>query len=122
MIDGTEAHAYISGCMNGRPHLNFPAFDAARDKLRNAGYVPISPADLDRATEGWGLLPPLGLILTEQQRLNFLRRDLVVISGLIRVRGDFLFMLKGWEASGGAPAEIALAKFMGLGVVYEEDH
>lgn len=120
-VSDTDARGYISGGMHGHPRLNFKAFDTARDHLHAQGYVPISPADLDRVAEGWAFYPPEGLVLSDQQRLNFLMRDLQVIAGLVRIRGDFIYMLKGWESSKGAPAEKALAEFMGLGVVFETD-
>ena len=39
---------YIAGPMRGKYKWNFPAFDYARDKIKNAGYHVVSPADLDR--------------------------------------------------------------------------
>ena len=39
---------YIAGKMRGIPYYNFPAFDAARDRLRECGFSVVSPADLDR--------------------------------------------------------------------------
>ena len=39
---------YIAGPMRGRPQFNFPAFDAARDRLLAAGHEPLNQADRDR--------------------------------------------------------------------------
>ncbi len=43
---------YIAGAMRGKDKYNFPAFDAARDKLLALGYWPVNPADLDREVGG----------------------------------------------------------------------
>lgn len=43
---------YIAGLMRGYHLLNWPAFDAASERLRAAGHDPVNPADLDRA-EGY---------------------------------------------------------------------
>jgi hypothetical protein len=39
---------YIAGPMRGYKHYNFPAFDAAAERLRRLGFEPVSPADMDR--------------------------------------------------------------------------
>ncbi len=39
---------YIAGPMSGYPQYNFPAFDEARDELRENGWQVVSPADMDR--------------------------------------------------------------------------
>lgn len=41
--------AYIAGPMRGYDRFNFPAFDAAKDRLIEMGWDVVSPADLDRA-------------------------------------------------------------------------
>ena len=40
---------YIAGPMTGIDKYNFPAFDAAAQDLRDMGFHPVSPADIDRA-------------------------------------------------------------------------
>jgi len=100
---------YIAGPMRGRPYYNFPAFDAARDKLRCVGVEVISPADLDRA-EGfepldcswdreWSIFPEeLG------DRTAVLERDLQHLHLC-----DGLALLPGWRDSEGAQLEYAAA-------------
>ena len=39
---------YIAGKMRGITYYNFPAFDAARDRLTALGFEVLSPADMDR--------------------------------------------------------------------------
>lgn len=87
---------YLAGPMTGHPDNNFPAFDAARDRLVAQGYEVISPADLDRKC-GW---------------LNCSReyaaRDVAVI--LKECHG--IYLLTGWEHSRGAAAEFFLARWI----------
>lgn len=44
-----KKRVYIAGRMRGVPLFNFPAFDAARDRLEALGIEVLSPADMDRA-------------------------------------------------------------------------
>lgn len=39
---------YVIGPMPSVPYFNFPAFDKAAAELRKRGYLPLSPADIDR--------------------------------------------------------------------------
>lgn len=100
---------YIAGPMTGYPEFNFPAFDAARNNLERDWNV-ISPADLDRA---------IGFEVTHEVTPEFLRdamrRDINAIMDV-----DALYALKGWEQSKGASAEVALAKWRGIPVHFEE--
>jgi len=106
--------AYLAGPMRGIPLYNFPAFDAARDRLVDRGWDVISPADLDRAVgldpadlppdhdwRSWGEASPNSTI----------KRD---IAGVLE--SDALFLLPGWENSVGAKAEVGVATWAGLPV------
>lgn len=101
---------YICGPMRGYAEHNFPAFDAAAELLRQAGYNVISPAELDRAI---GFNPK-----TDNPTPEFIegaiRRDLEAIMSV-----DGVYMLKGWQASIGAQAEMAVAKWRKLEVMFE---
>ncbi|MFA6690339.1 MAG: DUF4406 domain-containing protein, partial [Sphaerochaetaceae bacterium] len=44
----SEKIVYIAGKMRGITYYNFPAFDAARDRLTALGFEVLSPADMDR--------------------------------------------------------------------------
>jgi len=99
---------YIAGPMRGIPLYNFPAFDAAEERLRLAGYTPINPAQLDRdvgVNETTDPLPP-----------NFLRdamrRDLGAICDCSHIA-----ILPGWKNSKGVAVEFALARLLGLTIL-----
>lgn len=100
---------YIAGPMHGYSEFNFPAFDAARDKLTSLGWSVLSPADLDRVNLDFD---PTGM--TGQERMPehgemYARQD--ITSLLI---ADAVFLLDGWEASKGANNEANIATMLGV--------
>ncbi len=102
---------YIAGPMTGLPLYNFPAFDAAAEKLRQRGHRVINPADLDRAagiTANTAPLPP-GFMR------EAMRRDLNAICDC-----DAIALLPGWQKSKGVAVEMALARFLGLEILDTE--
>ena len=111
---------YIAGPMRGIKFYNFLAFDAARDRLKAAGYDPVSPADLDRQIgfdpfslpddHDWSKVPD-SFSLDQ-----CIERDTAAIK-----RCDGIYMLKGWEHSIGARAEHALAEWLRLHIFFEAD-
>jgi hypothetical protein len=105
--------------MRNYPDCNFPAFDRAAGELTAAGFNVINPAEMDRVYEGWGLAPPVGYSPTYQDRVRFIRRDLLAISELDPAQGDAIYLLVGWEGSAGARTEQALAEFLGLTMMEE---
>ncbi|MDF1565309.1 MAG: DUF4406 domain-containing protein [Deltaproteobacteria bacterium] len=115
---------YIAGPMRGYANFNFDAFDAARDRLRAQGWIVVSPADLDRAYEGWGAYPPEDLVVDRELQIRCISRDLAAIQTFDKTKGDAIYLLKGWQKSAGALAELALAQFLGLEVYVEDrrDH
>jgi nucleoside 2-deoxyribosyltransferase len=100
----------------GPPTWNFDAFDEAKAVLERLGWVPISPADLDRLHEGWGQYPPPDCVVTTADKKRFMTRDIAAINTC-----DAVFMLTGWEESSGARIEHAYAEYIGLQVIYESD-
>jgi hypothetical protein len=103
---------YIAGPMRSIPYYNFPEFAKAREKLLLEGFDVVSPADLDLAVGvnpyglpvdyDWSTLPP---------GMDFeacLKRDTEAVLSC-----DAIFMLRGWERSKGARAELALAEWAG---------
>jgi hypothetical protein len=105
----SKGWAYIAGPMrNCGPSYNFPAFDAARDRLRAHGWFVISPADLDRVHEGWGACPPANLVVDHALKTRCIRRDLDALLSF-DPETDVIYLLRGWEASAGARVEKALA-------------
>ncbi len=89
---------YIAGPMTGFPDYNRAEFNQAADELRNS-YVVLSPSIL-----------PSGLKQSEYMD---------ICCAMIRCC-DCIYMLEGYEDSLGALAEIALAKRLGLTVIYQE--
>lgn len=79
--------------------MNFPAFDAASARIRNAGWTPVSPADLDRQVGGGNGDPYSAAFIRDA-----MRRDTDVI-----FRCDEIAVLPGWRQSAGSVAEVALS-------------
>ena len=112
---------YIAGPMRGIPLYNFPAFDLAAEKLFNEGWDPVNPADLDRAIgyypeeviEGadWNTIPESLSLPT------IIKKDLDALQ-----QCDAIYMLNGWEKSKGAKAELAVALWMGIEVLFEGEN
>ena len=113
--------AYCAGPMRGYKHFNFPAFDKAWVYLKRKGYQPVSPADIDRLFEIWSGYPPEDFVPTIEDFKRFIRRDLNFLLELSPENGDAIYLLKNWEQSKGARVELALADFLGLKVLYEDD-
>lgn len=117
---------YIAGPMTGLPQFNFPAFDAAGEKLRNAGFRVVSPAELDdpvdraaalASTDGSALSYGTGVKRTWGE---FLARDVRLLAddGI-----DAVVVLPGWEKSRGARLETFVANALcNIQVVTMEDH
>lgn len=104
----TKTTCYLAGPMTGIPRFNFPAFDAAKKELEERGYEVVSPADLDRATgfdEHSDTAPPLRECAS---------RDLNAIID----RCGTIAVLPGWKNSKGTRAELALAQWLDLEVIF----
>lgn len=105
---------YILGPMRGVPLYNFPAFDQAEERLKEAGYIPISPADIDRENGfdpkdlpiDWDWLNKLPPSLNLQ---DIITRDIAAVRSC-----QGYFCLPNWQNSTGARAERALAEWCGL--------
>lgn len=106
--------------MRGIQLYNFPAFDVARDLLRANGWDVISPADMDRAADGfnpaelpaehdWNQFPE-GVAFSD-----CVRRDLEAV-----IYCDAIYLLPGWERSKGARAEYAVAVWLGKEVIEQK--
>jgi len=94
---------YIAGPMTGLAEHNFPAFHAAADRLRQAGWDAVNPA------ENFGGR-------TDLPRESYLRADVALLVGC-----DAVAMLPGWEDSRGAKLEYLLARELGLPVLDAEN-
>lgn len=97
---------YIAGPMTGLPDFNYPAFFAAEEQLKAAGYETENPArnelSEDRPAD-------------EPMWLGFMRMSLVQIS-----RVDGLALLPGWQNSSGAKLEEHIGQGLKLHVRYLE--
>lgn len=99
---------YIAGPMRNLPLYNFPAFDEAAKRFRDAGWQVVNPADLDRAvgvTEHTDPLPK-----------NFMRQALQRDLSAICDSCDAIALLPGWQKSDGVRVELSLAEALGLDV------
>lgn len=104
---------YIMGPMRGRAYYNFPAFDAARDRMRALGHAVLNPADMDRqigfdatklpADTDWTAVPA-GFDLSA-----CVHRDV----DTVQIATAYV-ALEGWQTSVGARAEKSLADWMRL--------
>jgi hypothetical protein len=105
---------YIAGPMRGYQRNNIDAFNAAEERLKDAGYGVINPITLDKEYD----YNPDG---TEDPTEWFLwvarGRDI----NLINDHATHIYMLDGWEESVGATAEYYLAKWAGLTIIKEGD-
>jgi len=110
------ATLYIAGPMRGYKDRNFPAFDEAKTRLLSLKYKVISPADMDRQLDDDEAVTPDG-----NTSRHVVRRDIEAIMRLRRQDGDGIAVLPGWQASTGATAEVALARWLDLPVMRVED-
>ena len=91
-----QKRIYIAGPMTGMPEHNFPAFHAAAERFRKAGWDVTNPAENFRGR-------------TDLPRSAYLRADVVLLA-----QCDAIALLPGWERSAGATLEVVLAAEIGL--------
>jgi len=89
---------YVAGPMTGLPEYNFPAFNAAADRLRAEGWQVENPAEHGHV-EGadWA---------------DYLRWDISRITTC-----GAIYLLPGWPSSKGANLEVHIAGVLGLQVI-----
>lgn len=111
---------YVAGPMRGIPEFNFPAFFAAEDKLKANGWRVFNPArkDVDEHGEEMFKANTTGDENKAAQQGFSLRDALKWDTEKICLECDAIAMLPGWEKSSGAFAEWALARALGLEVMY----
>jgi hypothetical protein len=103
---------YILGPMRGHKKYNFPAFYEMAAKLRDCGYTPVNPAELDRL-DGFNVdaLQPDHDFTTYPEGMDaeqVVRRDLKAIMSCAGY-----VALPGYEKSKGATAEKAVFDWRG---------
>lgn len=116
------ARVYISGKMRSVPGFNFSEFDRAAEKFRRDGHEVFNPAEHDRdaldinpddypngdfSDAGW----------TPEAIDEFMREALCWDCRSI-CRSDWFVILPGSENSKGTAVELALAKLLGLRIIY----
>ena len=95
---GKLERIYLAGPMTGYPGHNFAAFHQAAERLKEAGWDVINPA------ENFGGR-------TDLPRSSYMRADAAAL-----VECHAIALLPGWEGSRGAQVEYLLAREMGLPV------
>ena len=116
----SKGRIYIAGPMRGIKWYNFRAFHDAHVRWADAGWEVVDPArmDIDAGFNpytlpddtDWNVIPP------DFDFAACVTRD---IAGLRTCQA--IYMLDGWQGSKGARAELALAEWLGLDVVYQSD-
>lgn len=90
---------YVSGPMTGLPDLNFPAFNAAAERLRDFGHEVVNPAEFDQGPEPtWE---------------SCMRKDIAAL-----MRCDAVATLPGWGQSRGARLEVHNAEQLGMTILH----
>ena len=95
---------FVSGPYRGNIEQNIANARMAAIRLWKAGYAVICPHMNSARMDG------------ECPDDYFLEGDLEILK-----RCDIIYMLKNWEESEGASAELSLAKEIGLEVIYEDE-
>jgi len=90
---------YLAGPMTGLPDHNFPAFRAAAERLQQAGWEVVNPADNFGGR-------------TDLPRGSYLRADVVLL-----LQCDAMAMLPGWADSRGAKLEYLLGRELGMPII-----
>lgn len=99
---------YVAGPMTGIADFNFPAFNAAADRLLNNGYEVINPADNDNGDP-------------EQARTSgtpwedYMRKDIADL-----IEADAIAVLPGWQNSKGASLEVTVAAALDMPILDAE--
>lgn len=102
---------YIAGPMSGYPEWNYPAFNSAASRLRDAGWTVFNPAEKDSATfeDKEAQVNGDTALAIKNGTFNFREAYMWDIEKV--VYGDAIYMLRGWENSPGARGEHAAAIF-----------
>lgn len=94
---------YVAGPMTGIPDHNFPAFNAAEDRLVGLGFEVHNPATKG-VIEGW----------TWEDYMRVDLRELTLCDGI--------FLLNGWWKSPGAKLEQFVASSLNMTILFDYLH
>ena len=109
---------YVAGPMRNLPYFNFPAFFGAEKMLTTAGHSVFNPARRDVNKYGKKIANKKGDVQKASQMGFSLREALAADTHYICMKADAIALLPGWAKSSGAKAEHALAKALGLTIMY----
>lgn len=113
---------YLAGPMRGIPEFNFPAFHQAARLLRAKGHTVFNPAERDIERHGGVDISKgnlLGSVSVAAADHGFnLREALGEDLAWICAEAEGIALMRGFENSMGARAELATANALGLRIVY----
>jgi hypothetical protein len=95
---------YVAGPMTGLPELNFPAFHAATERLRERGYIVVNPAELS--------------VTIKPEAHDWEARMRIDLAEMMRC--DVVALLPGWSRSRGATLEESTASAVGIPTMHVE--
>lgn len=90
---------YLCGPVSGLPENNYPAFNAAAQKLRSEDFNVLNPAEIQSEKE-------------DQPWSYYMRLCLEMVC-----RADLLMVLPGWQSSRGAKLEVYVAQQLELPIL-----
>lgn len=93
---------YVAGPMTGIEDFNFPAFNAAAERLRWAGWIVENPAEHG--------------VIEGAEWADYLAYDLTKIGTC-----GAIFLLPGWENSKGAQLEVLVAERLGMQIIHASE-
>lgn len=94
-------NVYVAGPMAGIPEFNYPAFNAAAERLGALGYRVLNPADIEQHNDTG----------KPQEWRWYMRHALRMV-----LEADALALLPGWEDSKGATLEVKVAAALQLDI------
>ena len=112
---GNTMRVYIAGPMRGHESHNRRGFDRAEKDIVACDHIAISPHRFSRAI--WGDIDNAEVAGEADRRYL---REIFAIDFHVLSTCDAIYMLRGWEESKGATAELAFAMAIGLKILYED--
>lgn len=97
-ITTTTPRLYVAGPMTGYPKFNYPAFNAAADRLAAAGFPVLNPVDAEEHNPTPG---------TPQAWEWYMRHALRMV-----LASDGIATLPRWQESRGARLEVSIARIL----------
>ncbi len=110
---------YLAGPMAGFPAFNYPMFHRYAAGLRGLGHFVFNPAERDeRNGVDISRNNKTGDIKQAEAEGFSLREAMAEDTAFLCTDAEAIAMIPGWERSMGAYAEWALARALGLPVIY----